>query len=63
MIPFSSEIKFNMILRDMNTAERKPTKAEDNLTIYLKGAPDKVWCRCSKIRVNGEDVDFNDQAL
>jgi hypothetical protein len=24
MIPFSSEIKFNLIIRDMNTAEKNP---------------------------------------
>ena len=52
-IPFSSDIKFNMINRDMNTEIRDPENFEDNITVYTKGAPEKVLVRCTKIRVKG----------
>lgn len=55
MIPFSSEIKFNMIVRDMNPAVKAPKHKKDNIAIFLKGAPEKVLVRCSKISINDED--------
>jgi sodium/potassium-transporting ATPase subunit alpha len=55
-IPFSSDIKFNAFIRDLNPKERNPTNADDNLCIYLKGAPERVLKRCSKILLNGEEV-------
>jgi len=61
LIPFSSDIKFNAFIRDMNPAVEKPTKIEDNLCIYLKGAPDRVLKRCNKILINGEEVEMTDQ--
>ena len=39
-IPFNSGIKFNLIIRDMGN---------DQTTVYLKGAPEKVLKRVSKI--------------
>lgn len=59
LIPFSSEIKFNMIIRDMNEKIREPTNAQDNISVFLKGAPEKVICRCSKILVKGEEIAFS----
>lgn len=47
-IPFSSLIKFNLIIRDMNTAEQNPRDKANNMTVFLKGAPDKVVPRVSK---------------
>jgi magnesium-transporting ATPase (P-type) len=55
-IKFSSDIKFNLMIRDMNKAEKKPKDKEDNLTVFLKGAPDRVHVRCSHIRDNKKPV-------
>jgi sodium/potassium-transporting ATPase subunit alpha len=53
MIPFSSDIKFNCLIRDANPAVTNPTNAKENITVYLKGAPDRVIDRCSTVLVNG----------
>jgi len=61
IIPFNSAIKFNLIIRDMNPAVTNPTETKDNLTIFLKGAPEKVLKRVSKIlltnKTNGEQYE------
>lgn len=60
-IPFSSKIKFNMMVRDSNVAVTNPEKAMDNMTVYLKGAPERVVARCStmlmKIDESGVEVE------
>jgi sodium/potassium-transporting ATPase subunit alpha len=61
LIPFSSDIKFNCFIRDMNTEVKNPTTADDNLCVFLKGAPERVLKRCSKILVNGQEVDFTEE--
>merc|ERR1719387_2249591 len=54
LIPFSSDIKFNLFIRDM--------QADDaGLCVYLKGAPERVLTRCSKLLVNGEEVPFTEE--
>jgi len=60
VIPFNSGIKFNMITRDMSRGPKIDNYA--NLSIYLKGAPDKVFTRCSKVLINGQDVEFDEEA-
>lgn len=60
LIPFSSEIKFNMFVRDMNTSEKNPITLQDNLTLFMKGAPERILSRCSKILINGEERPFED---
>lgn len=66
-IPFNSGIKFNLIIRDMNTAEKNPRDARNNMTVYLKGAPDKVIKRVSKVLVRDEsgkgtvEVDYTEE--
>ena len=60
LIPFSSEIKFNMFVRDMNVSDRNPTTKKDNFTLYMKGAPERILSRCSKILINGEEVPYED---
>lgn len=30
------------------------------MTLFLKGAPDRVCVRCDKILINGEEKDFDD---
>jgi len=32
-----------------------------NLRVFMKGAPERILNRCSKIMVNGEEVDFTDE--
>lgn len=58
-IPFSSEIKFNLFIRDMNTAVKNPQRPEDCLTVVMKGAPERILARCSKILINGEEREFD----
>jgi len=48
-IKFSSDIKFNLMVRDMNPNEKKPRSDSDNVSVFLKGAPDRVWIRCNTI--------------
>ena len=62
MIPFSSEIKFNMYIRNMNEKILNPAHADDNLMVVMKGAPERILSRCSKILINGEERDFDDEA-
>jgi len=61
LIPFSSDIKFNLFIRDMNT-EVKDSAAniDDNLCVYMKGAPERILSRCSKILIEGQEVDFTE---
>ena len=56
IIPFNSSIKFNALIRDMNPSERKPATKEDNITMFMKGAPERVLERCQSI-LNGGKVE------
>jgi sodium/potassium-transporting ATPase subunit alpha len=38
----------------MNPAETNPKIAKDNLCVFIKGAPDRIWTKCTKILVDGE---------
>jgi len=58
MIPFSSDIKFNLFVRDMQKSEEA---GNQNLTVYMKGAPERILVRCSKILINNEEADFTDE--
>jgi magnesium-transporting ATPase (P-type) len=58
-IPFSSEIKFNLFVRDMNRSNQHPEDIDEGLMVVLKGAPERVLNRCSKILVRGQEVDFD----
>jgi len=60
-IDFNSNIKFNLLIRDMNPAEKAPEFADDNITVYLKGAPDKVLVRCDKILYQNKARVLTDQ--
>jgi len=63
LIPFSSDIKFNLIIRDMKKENQSPVDADDNMWIYLKGAPERVLNRCEKILIKGADAPFGDNEL
>ncbi len=54
MIPFNSSIKFNLLIRDMSEGSNERTK-ENHINVYLKGAPEKVLKRCSKMLLKNED--------
>jgi len=60
MIPFSSDIKFNAIIRDMKTSERNPLVASDNMTLFLKGAPERVLNRCTKVLFEERELPYDD---
>jgi sodium/potassium-transporting ATPase subunit alpha len=49
LIPFSSDIKFNLFIRDMG---------DEGLCVFMKGAPERILTRCSRILVEGEEVEF-----
>ena len=51
-----------MYVRDMNTKVKNPSRHEDGLMLILKGAPERILSRCSKILINGEERDFDEQA-
>jgi sodium/potassium-transporting ATPase subunit alpha len=59
LIPFSSDIKFNMFIRDMSKSTEGGQDA--NLSSFLKGAPERVLNRCSKILINGEEKEFTQE--
>lgn len=63
LVPFSSDIKFNLFVRDMNTEIKNPAAGDidNNLCVYMKGAPERILSRCSTILVNGEEVPFTDE--
>lgn len=54
MIPFSSDIKFNLQIRDMNTKVSNPETADDNIYVFLKGAPERVVNRCTTMLMDGD---------
>ena len=63
IIPFSSDIKFNLIIRDMNKGEKYPKEAKDNMCVFMKGAPERVLGRCTKVLVNGVDEPLDETAM
>jgi len=46
----------------MNTKVKEAATKEDNLCVYMKGAPEKITARCSNILVNGEEQPFDEGA-
>lgn len=54
LIPFSSDIKFNAFIRDMGADG-------GGLAVYMKGAPERILTRCSKLLVDGQEVPFTEE--
>ena len=54
-IPFNSVNKFNLIIRNMNESDdpRDNTPAWKNKLLIMKGAPERIWGRCSHILIKG----------
>jgi len=48
-----------MFIRDMEQSPRD----NKNLCIYMKGAPERILSRCSKILINGQEVEFTKEQL
>jgi len=60
IIPFNSDWKFNLFIRDLNKSNRNPATADDNLCVYMKGAPERMISRCSKIVMAGKEVELTE---
>jgi len=60
IIPFNSEWKFNLFIRDLNKEMKNPTTADDNLCVYMKGAPERMISRCTKIVMGGKEVEMTE---
>ena len=59
-IPFSSEIKFNLFVRDMSADSKQGgPQATGDLMVVMKGAPERILSRCSKILINGEEIPYD----
>jgi magnesium-transporting ATPase (P-type) len=43
----------------LNPNEKYPKTKEDNLLIIMKGAPERILGRCTKILINEEEKDFD----
>lgn len=46
----------------MNPSQKDPDNTEDNLTVVMKGAPERIINRCSTILVQGEEKPFDQSA-
>ena len=58
-IPFNSTNKYHVMIRDMKeNVEEAPERR--NKMIIFKGAPEKVWSRCSRILVKGEAKEIDE---
>ena len=51
-----------MFIRDMNKQNMYPSNKEDGLCVYMKGAPERILSRCSKILIDGEEKPFAEYA-
>lgn len=43
----------------MNKNEKKSKDKENNLMVIMKGAPERILKRCTKILINEEERDFD----
>lgn len=62
-IPFNSINKYNMIIRNMENTEAPEDQADPkrkNWLVIMKGAPERIWGRCSHLLINGEEVEKNE---
>jgi sodium/potassium-transporting ATPase subunit alpha len=61
LIPFSSDIKFNLFIRDMGKNDDTFGGLNNNLCVFMKGAPERILKRCSKILIDDKEVDFTEE--
>jgi len=67
-IPFNSTNKFNLIIRDLFETDdpRDNTPDRKNMMVIMKGAPERIFGRCSHILINGEEIkvtEFHEEAF
>jgi magnesium-transporting ATPase (P-type) len=62
-IPFSSDVKFNLLIRDSNPGLNFADKHMDTYWVYMKGAPERIIGRCSTMLVNGMAVKIDEKIL
>lgn len=67
-IPFNSTNKFNLIIWDLFETDDKLdiTPERRNMMVIMKGAPERIFGRCSHILINGEEVkvtEFHEEAF
>jgi magnesium-transporting ATPase (P-type) len=46
----------------MNVKALNPTNPKDGLCLFMKGAPERILRRCSKILINGQELPFDEAA-
>lgn len=46
----------------MNKSVKNPSSKKDNMMVVMKGAPERILSRCSKILLRGEERDFDEAA-
>lgn len=46
----------------MNEKVKDPKTAKDGLMLVMKGAPERILRRCSKILINGQELPFDEKA-
>jgi magnesium-transporting ATPase (P-type) len=51
-----------MFIKDMNKSVKNPSSSNDGLALFMKGAPERILSRCSKIQIKGEIRDFDAEA-
>jgi hypothetical protein len=40
-----------MFVRDMNPSNTHPNNKKENLVLFMKGAPERILSRCSKVLI------------
>ena len=53
-VPFNSANKYALTLHE--PVDFAPSGHEDDCLLLMKGAPEQIWQRCSKIMIKGEEV-------
>lgn len=43
----------------MNRGMSRTARKEDGMMVVMKGAPERILKRCTKILINGEERDFD----
>ena len=62
-IPFNSTIKFNLSIREFGAADESEgfgLVGHRSLTVFMKGAPERIISRCSKILIKGVEHPITD---
>jgi magnesium-transporting ATPase (P-type) len=47
----------------MDKSSVNPTSIENNLCLYIKGAPERILSRCSHILIDGQEVPFTEDRI